>query len=223
MTGFEGFPPQALELYTALAADNTREFWAEHKTVYEQAVRDPMRALVDELADEFGPAKVFRPHRDLRFSADKTPYKTSQGAFVGGRAGLGYYVRLDGHGLVAGGGFRSHGTDDVRRLRVAVADESTGPQLVSIVAELRASDFAVEGEEVKTRPRDYPADHPRADLLRCRSLMAVKDFGAPDWLARRAALDEVRSAWRRVTPLRDWVLANVAGADQPGATPSAGL
>ena len=83
MAEFTGFPEAALDFYDDLEMDNTKSFWTAHKHVYESAVRAPMVALMTALEDEFGPAKVFRPYRDVRFAKDKTPYKTAQGAFVG--------------------------------------------------------------------------------------------------------------------------------------------
>jgi uncharacterized protein (TIGR02453 family) len=210
MSAFAGFSPAAVRFYADLESDNTREFWAAHKAVYESEVREPMLALLDELEEEFGTAKLFRPHRDLRFSADRTPYKTSQGAYVGSRAGTGWYVRLGADGLVAGGGFRSHGAADVTALRAAVDDEATGPALAEIVAQLRAARFDVEGEQTVRLPRGYDAAHPRAELLRYKSVMVTRSFGTPRWLAGRRTADEVRAAWRAVRPLADWVEANVA-------------
>lgn len=207
-----GFSDQALELYAGLEADNSKTFWAEHKGVWETEVRDPMTALLAGLEEEFGPGKMFRPHRDIRFSKDKTPYKTHQAAFVGATLGIGYYVRLDQHGLLAGGGWRAHAPGQVERYRAAVADETTGPPLVTVVDGLRAAGFTLEGDPVKTRPRGYAADHPRLDLLRNRSLMAVRTFGAPDWLAGPGVLDEVRDTWRAITPLAAWVGTHVESA-----------
>jgi uncharacterized protein (TIGR02453 family) len=209
VTRFEGFSDSALELYAGLEADNSREFWATHKSVYEAEVREPMLALLDELEEEFGTGKLFRPHRDVRFAKDKSPYKTHQGAFVGATLGIGYYLQVDQDGLLAGGGWRSHGADPVRRFRSAVDSAAAGDQLVEVVAALRGSGFTVVGDELKTAPRGYAADHPRIDLLRCRSLMVTRRFGAPDWLASPRALDEVRETWRAVTPLNAWVTAHV--------------
>jgi uncharacterized protein (TIGR02453 family) len=209
MTSFQGFSDRALELYVGLEADNSKEFWAGHKAVWEVEVRDPMTALLDALEDEFGPGKMFRPYRDVRFSKDKTPYKTSQAAFVGSTLGIGYYLRLGADGLLAGGGWRAHEPGQVERYRAAVADEESGPPLVAAVDALRAAGFTVEGDPVKTRPRGFPADHPRLDLLRNRSLMVARSFGAPDWLGTPQALDQVRTAWRAVTPLAGWVTKHV--------------
>jgi len=210
---FTGISDRALEFYEELAANNSRPFWAERKTVYETEVRDPMRALVAELEPEFGEASLFRPHRDVRFSKDKSPYKTHQGAFVGIEPGIGYYVQVDAEGLLAGGGFHYHASTQVERYRRAVDDESTGTGLVAVVTALRDAGFELEGEQLKTRPRGYDPDHPRIGLLRFKSLMALKRFGAPDWLATPAAVDEVREAWRRLVPLNEWILVNVGPPD----------
>jgi uncharacterized protein (TIGR02453 family) len=212
VTTFAGFSERAVAFYADLAANNTREFWTANKAVYESEVRDPMRALVGELESEFGVAKLFRPHRDTRFSKDKTPYKTGQAALVGEGTGIGYYLAIDSRGLSVGGGFRAHSPAQVARYRSAVDDEATGDKVSDLVEGLRANAFDIEGEPLKTKPRGYAADHPRIELLRCRSLMAVRVFGTPGWLASPKALDEVRDAWHHVTPLNEWVAANVGPA-----------
>lgn len=139
----------------------------------------------------------------------ETPYKTHQGAFVGGTLGVGYYVQVDSEGLLAGGGWRAHEPGQVERFRTAVDDPSAGDELTGIVAALRGSGFDLHGDELKTRPRGYPADHPRLDLLRCRSLMVSRRFGAPGWLASVAALEQVRGTWREVRPLAEWAATHV--------------
>ena len=210
MATFTGFSDEAIELYEALAADNTREFWAAHKAVWETEVRDQFIALTGALEDEFGPAKLFRPHRDTRFSKDKTPYKTHQAALVGETTGIGWYLQLSAAGLLVGGGWRAHDPGQVARYRAAVDEDGAGGQLAGIVSSLRGSGFDVEGDELRTRPRGFPADHPRLDLLRFRSLMVSRAFGAPDWLATPRALGVVRDTWREVTPLATWCAAHVA-------------
>jgi uncharacterized protein (TIGR02453 family) len=211
MGDFTGFPLWGPQFYAELERHNTSEFWAEHKAQWEREVRDPMRALVAALEPEFGPATVFRPHRDIRFSPDKSPYKTHQGAIAGPARGLGYYVGLDADGLIAGGGFRTHSAEQTERFRRAVDDDADGV-LPGIVATLTQHGFAIEGASLKTRPRGYPADHPRIDLLRRKELMAITNVGTPAWLATPAALDHVRAMWQQVRPLAQWVLANVGTA-----------
>ena len=97
---FSGWPEEALDFYDGLAADNTKSYWTAHKAVYDTKVLRPMADLSEELAAEFGEPKIFRPYRDVRFSPDKTPYKTHIGAVVGGTG----YVQLSAEGLGAGAG-----------------------------------------------------------------------------------------------------------------------
>ena len=96
---FGGWPEEALDFYEGLAADNSKTYWTKHKQTYDAAVLRPMTELVEELAPEFGETKIFRPYRDVRFSKDKTPYKTHVGALVGSG-----YVQLSARGLAAGDG-----------------------------------------------------------------------------------------------------------------------
>ena len=80
---FSGWPEEALDFYDGLAADNTKTYWTEHKAFYTDKVLGPMTELTEELAAEFGEPKIFRPYRDVRFSRDKSPYKTHIGATIG--------------------------------------------------------------------------------------------------------------------------------------------
>jgi uncharacterized protein (DUF2461 family) len=68
--------PEAVEFFEGHRADNTRTYWNAHKGVYEASARGPMAELPGELSGEFGPGRIARPYRDIRFRADKSPYKT---------------------------------------------------------------------------------------------------------------------------------------------------
>jgi hypothetical protein len=115
---FTGFPEEALDFYEGLEADNTRPYWTDHKAVFDSCVKAPMTALLEELAPEFGDPKLFRPYRDVRFSKDKTPYKTAAGAIVDGR----FYVQLSAAGLYVAAGAYALSTEQARRLRSAIAE-----------------------------------------------------------------------------------------------------
>lgn len=80
---FQGWPAAALGFYEGLEQDNSRACWTAHTAIYDEAVLGPMTELTDELTGEFGAVKIFRPYRDIRFSADKLPYRTELGATVG--------------------------------------------------------------------------------------------------------------------------------------------
>ena len=209
---FEGFPDEGLVFYEGLEADNSKTYWTRHRSQYESCVRAPLQALVDELAGEFGPAKLFRPYRDVRFSNDKTPYKTHQGAVVeppGSGAGA-WYVQISADGLrVAGGCWRLE-SDQVARYRRAVVDDVQGRRLAEEVRRLTGRGWEVGGDRL-TRPArgfDVP-DDARADLLRHRSLHVGRQFEPAPWLHEREALERVREAWRDVVTLNGWLADNV--------------
>jgi uncharacterized protein (TIGR02453 family) len=211
--GFEGFSDESLRFYDGLEADNSKAYWTDNKKVWETAVQQPMLDLLAELAPEFGDWHVFRPYRDVRFAADKSPYKTAFGATTA----RGGYVQLSAHGLSAASGYWRTASDQVTRLREAVADDVSGPKLAALVAKLTATGFEVSGAQLKTIPRGYDSEHPRADLLRYKTLTAHRDFGAPDWLATPAARDEVAGAWRAIRPLNDWLDRHVGPSTLPAA------
>ena len=209
---FTGFPTGALGFYAGLEADNSKAYWTDHKEQWERLARAPMLALVDALEEEFGEAKLFRPNRDIRFSADKSPYKTHLGAFVTAEPSSGYYVEISATGLRAGGGFRAHSTAQTASLRRAVDAPASGERLESLLDGLRRKGFEVHGEKVRTTPRGYAADHPRIETLRHKELMVIRDFGDPDWLATKSALTRVRDTWRAIRPLNKWVAEHVEKA-----------
>ena len=120
---FNGWPEEALEFYEGLAADNSKAYWTAHKAVYEDTVLRPMTELVEELAAEFGEAKIFRPYRDVRFSADKSPYKTHIGAVLGTG-----YIQLSAEGLATGDGMYGMSPGQLDRYRRAVVERPAGPR-----------------------------------------------------------------------------------------------
>jgi uncharacterized protein (TIGR02453 family) len=207
---FNGWPAEALEFYEGLAADNSKAYWTAHKAVYEQAVHAPMVALLAELESEFGEGRIFRPYRDLRFSADKTPYKTSIAATLAD----GGYVQLTADGLAAGSGMYHMAADQLDRYRRAVGEDGPGEELRRIIAEAARQDIVITGHHsLKTMPRGYPRDHPRADLLRHKGLVAWREWPAAAWLGTAAPRDRVADFLRGARPLCRWLDAHVGESE----------
>ncbi len=210
---FSGWPEEALEFYEGLAADNSKIYWTKHKQTYDAAVLRPMTELVEELAPEFGETKIFRPYRDVRFSKDKTPYKTHIGATVGSG-----YIQLSAQGLAAGDGMYGMAPDQLDRYRLAVAADRTGGELEEVVAAVEQHGIGVAGRDVlKTAPRGYPADHPRIGLLRYKGIVAWKEWPVQDWLETAAARDRVAGFLRATRPLSAWLAGNVGPSATEGA------
>jgi len=198
---FSGWPIEAVEFYEGLRADNSKVYWQDHRDVYERCVRGPMERLLSELADEFGPGKIFRPYRDVLFSADKSPYKTNCAAQIGRG-----YVSFDADELFAGGGLYMPDTTTLQRYRAAVDNERSGARLAEIVAELRGSGYEIMAHDVlKTAPRGYPKDHPRIDLLRHKGIAMMKKWPVGPWLGTATAKKRVVSALRAGAPLDEWL------------------
>ncbi len=208
--GFRGWPPEAIEFFEGLEADNSKSYWTAHKAVYEASVKGPMDELLAELAPEFGEGKVFRPNRDVRFSADKSPYKTAIGAMAGGVG----YVQLSSRGLGVGSGMWMMTTDQLDRYRRAVADDGPGGELVELVADARVHKLEITGHDsLKTAPKGYPRDHPRIELLRHKGLIAWKEWPPAAWLGTRKAKDRVVDFLRAAQPLNAWLAANVGPSE----------
>jgi uncharacterized protein (TIGR02453 family) len=199
---FTGWKGDFVGFFLGLRANNNKAYFEARRRQYEDEVKAPMLALLEDLEPEFGPAhRVSRPHRDIRFSADKSPYKLNI------YAGLarGGYVALDADGLMAAGG--RYMVDDVqlKRLREAVAAERSGQELAGIVGALRKKGYAVEGQELKRVPAPYPQDHPRADLLRHKRLIYWKRWSVEPWIATAKARERVATVWRDGADLNAWL------------------
>ncbi|WP_346619519.1 DUF2461 domain-containing protein [Blastococcus montanus] len=208
---FTGFPDDGLVFYEGLEADNSKTYWTAHRDAYDICVRTPMLALLDELAAEFGPGKVFRPYRDVRFSHDKTPYKTHQGAVVNpeGRGAGAWYVQISADGLLISGGTWRLESDQIGRYRRAVADPVQGPRLEAEVERLRATGWEIQGDRLVRVPAGYSADDDRLELLKHKALHATRHWEPDDWLHTRETLDRVRAGWRDLQQLNAWFADNV--------------
>jgi uncharacterized protein (TIGR02453 family) len=207
--GFQGWPEAALDFFDGLEADNSRSYWTAHKAIYDEVVLGPMTELTDELGAEFGPVKIFRPYRDIRFSADKSPYRTEIGATVGPA-----YIRLSAGGLAAGNGMFHLTADQLSRYRQGVADDLSGGELDRIAGAITGQGISLIGHEtLKSAPRGYPADHPRIKLLQHKGLVAFIEWPVEPWLATPAAKDRLTEFLGATQPLADWLADHVGPAD----------
>jgi len=212
---FGGIPLRACEFYAGLEADNSRAYWNAHKATYERDVKAPLQALAELVEAEFGEPKLFRAHRDVRFSADKSPYKEHQGLVVGQPPALGYYVQISADGLALGGGFHAASPAQTAAWRAAVDAPASGAALATAVDAAVADGAEIRGDRVKTTPRGYAADHPRIDLLRLKELMLIWHVGTPDWLETPAAADHIVRRWRTLTPIITWLGEHLPPVQRP--------
>ncbi|HWI72681.1 MAG TPA: DUF2461 domain-containing protein [Baekduia sp.] len=199
---FGGFGPAAFAWFAGLEADNSKTWFTAHRPEYDGEVRGPLTELLEELAGD-APVHLARPHRDIRFSRDKSPYKTRAYGTIDRRL----YAELAATGLFAGTGYYGLERDQLERYRAAVADDAAGTALESIVGALDAGGVETYGEALKTVPRGFDRDHPRAPLLRHKLLIAgARTPPDPErGISRDAALEHLRDTWSACAPMLAWL------------------
>ncbi|HSR25966.1 MAG TPA: DUF2461 domain-containing protein [Candidatus Eisenbacteria bacterium] len=200
---FDGWKGDFVGFFRGLELDNSKRYFEAHRRQYEQEVRRPMEELVAELEPVLGRGKLFRINRDIRFSADKSPYKTNIAA-VAGRL----YIHLDARVFFMATGAHHPGTPWLARYREAVAGPA-GAELARLVEGARAAGLSVGGNEMKTAPRGYRPDHERIELLRWREVGVGRQFDIEPWIATRAVKDRVLETWAIMRPFADWLTENV--------------
>lgn len=204
---FGGWKGDFRGFFLGLQADNSKAYFEARRRQYEDEVKGPMIALLADLEPEFGPARLSRPNRDIRFSADKSPYKTN----IYADAPSGGYVALDANGLVAAGGRYMMDSPQLARFREAISADTSGKELAAIVAALREKDYEVGGQELKRVPPPHPQDHPRGDLFRHKRLIYWRRWEIGRWIATAEARERVAQVWRHGADLNAWLSTHLDG------------
>jgi uncharacterized protein (TIGR02453 family) len=198
---FSGWKGDFKGFFLGLQMNNSKAYFESHRKQYEQDVKAPMVALLADLEAEFGAARLSRPNRDIRFSADKSPYKTN----IYASTSAGGYVALDADGLVAGGGRHMIEPSDLVTFREAVAAKGSGEKIAAIVSALSTKGYEVAGQELKRVPSPHPQDHPRGDLLKHKRLIYWRRWAIEPWIATPKARERVRLSWVDGRDLEGWL------------------
>ena len=202
--GFTGFPRAATEFFRDLARNNNRDWFQAHKEVYEQACREPLKALITEL-DPMGAVHLSRINRDMRFSRDGAPYKTHIAGGVGRN-----YINLSAAGLWIGTGMYRPEPAVLQKVRSAMAADKSGRELTKIVSMLRRKGYDVDTHEsLNSAPRGFDADHPRIDLLRMKDIFSGRLIEPGPVLASRKSVAAVKKVIADVEPLGAWLSRHV--------------
>ncbi len=189
---FQGFPKKGLTFLAQLKKHNTREWFEKHKDEFESFVKLPMQSLIVALQPHFetfapeyevNPKRsIFRIYRDVRFSKDKSPYKTHLAAhFVlrgkpKGTEGSGYYVHIEPGEVFVGAGIYMPDGEQLKKIRKLIAENSA--EFLSLVRDrkLKKSLGSIEGEKLQRVPRGYDPDHPMAEWLRFKQFFVGKSW-----------------------------------------------
>jgi uncharacterized protein (TIGR02453 family) len=223
MSKFEGFGPGVRQWFTGLEADNSKEYFAARRGFFEASVRGQMEAMLDELAGRFGgEVKMFRQNRDIRFSPDKSPYKTNTYGVIYGspKAAQGLYASISARGLVAGSGYHAMARDQLERYREQVHDAKRGAELARLVAKTEQAGLQIWGETLATAPRGYAKDHERIALLRRKSLSLGASLSLGRGIGRSDALQFVAKTWRAAAPVTRWLDEHVGASALPAQRPA---
>jgi uncharacterized protein (TIGR02453 family) len=202
---FTGFRPSARVFLSGVGEQNTKTFFEAHRDEYISDIRQPLEDLLAEAQETYGPGRVTRPNRDVRFSKDKSPYKTTASMWAGDVGGV--YLSVTATGLEVGGGLYDPSRDQLTRAREAIDSRPlVAKQLTQILDKINRDGFEVAGPSLKTAPRGFARDHPAIELLRLKHYAALKH------LPLNATPDKIRATWTAVEPLIAWCSKNVGAA-----------
>ncbi len=222
---FPGFPPESLPFLRDLKANNKREWFQPRKPVYEEKVKAPMVELVLALGEElrdFGtdlvtaPDKaIYRIYRDVRFSKDKSPYKTHVAAVFSVRglekhAGAGLYFHVSPDELLVGGGIYRPGSRELLAIRQRIAAGHEALRAICKERMFRHFFGQITGERLKRIPKGFAPDHPAADLLVYKQFLAAGHLD-PAIAETPKLFQELVERFRAIEPLIVFLNSALAG------------
>jgi len=222
---FKGFGQDAQVFYQALGDNNSRQWLEDNRSIYEKEVRDPAEEFIIALGDTLenaypavnfntrrnGAGSLMRINRDIRFSPNKSPYKTNLGIIFWMGEGKktevpGFYFHIGVDQIFFYGGQHIFPKDILERYRASVAAEKTGQRLQVVLDSLAKQDLPCFEEPAWKRvPRAYPADHPRANLLRFAG-MGVARILEPHTIMDANLVKECAACALRMRPLMAWLM-----------------
>jgi uncharacterized protein (TIGR02453 family) len=194
---FTGFRPEALDFLVELSLNNDRSWFQPRKAAYEALLKDPLERLCTALDEEFRARGIplsasaarspFRIYRDVRFSKDKSPYKTGLGAsfpWAGEGGGVGGYFHLEPGGSFTGGGMWHPAPARLAAWRRAVVEDRARVHSALEDPGFRASFGAVNGDRLTRAPSGFPSDDPDLELLKLKDVTFGRQLSEDEVLAR---------------------------------------
>ena len=220
---FQGFSTRTIQFFNDLSDNNNRGWFNSHKSDYEDHVIAPARDFVLSMGERLralSPAvvadprvnkSIFRIYRDIRFSKDKTPYKTNLALWFplglgGGKfENPGYYFHLDSRILMLGAGIHNFSKPLLQAYRQAVVEPELGLALSDIITSAHQKGYSVGQRTYKRIPRGYDPDHLLADLLRYSGLTFAAEELVPDELFSSELVDYCLEVYRDMVPMVTWL------------------
>lgn len=224
---FAGFSKLTIKFFKDLENNNRRDWFEDHRDTFEKYVMSPAQEFVMQMGELLKPMcpkivanpkvdkSIFRIYRDVRFSKDKTPYKTHLGIFLweGPRKKLGnpgFYLQLDKSKILIAGGLYQLPRELMKPYRDAVSDSKKGAEVSEIIKKIvKNSSYKLGGTHYKRVPKGYAADSTNADLLLHNGLYLYHEGALPKEVYSADFLDYSLSVFKDIMPLHNWIRDNI--------------
>lgn len=230
---FDGFSKRCVSFLKGLAANNNRKWFEAHRADFDDYVMEPARQFVVSLGDrlhEFAPGviveprvdrSIFRIYRDVRFSKDKSPYKTNLGIWFweGGlprKECSGFYFHLEPPTLLLAVGSHMFGKETLAEYRASVIHPKYGARLADAIDKVTDGPYTIGGKHYKRVPRGFDPDDENSDLLLYNGLYAATEIGIPDELHTPGLVDFCANKYRDMSPIHKWLVELTNRVKIPG-------
>ena len=220
---FAGYFPETTQFFADIKENNNKPWFEAHKKDYQKFVVEPTKTFIlamgqrlEELSPNIqydtrmnGSGSMMRIYRDVRFSKDKSPYKTWLGVIFWEGSGKktdspGYYFGLEEDGAGVHAGLHGFPKPFLEAYREAVLDDKLGEELKEVLATMPSA-YAVSDKHYKRVPRGFDKEHPRADLLLYNSMVVSAPRFSPDVLTSANLVDACFEHYRQMAPLQQWL------------------
>ncbi|MDR3626187.1 MAG: DUF2461 domain-containing protein [Ignavibacteriaceae bacterium] len=220
---FENFPKKTVDFLKKLSKNNNKEWFEEHRDDYNSRLLEPAFQFVTEMGDELSAIvpnimavpkidkSVFRLHRDVRFSKDKSPYKTNLGIYLWeGKKKMessGFYFHIDPKGFFISSGIYMPSKEQIKIIRDAVVDPLLGNELSNVIKKvLKRGDYTLGGKTYKKIPRGYDPSSPNAEYLLYYGLYAYYESSDFSELTNKDIIDYSFKKYKDMLPLHQWLV-----------------
>jgi uncharacterized protein (TIGR02453 family) len=220
---FEGFADANAKFFSALAKHQNRDWFQAHKAQFEEGYNEPMKALLHEVRSavdksfrhcDLDEPKIFRIYRDVRFSKDKSPYKTHIGGVIPVKRGgkmtevpMALYFHVGQPHPFGAAGHYMMDPPALDRFRKAVADDKRGRELDKILATLEKKGFSIDSHGTYARvPKGYDPAHPRAEHLKRKGLTVGFPSLPKGILAQKKLVPWLATQSITSAPLVEWLV-----------------
>ena len=222
MAQFNGFPKEYFSFFNKLKKNNSKQWFEKHRDDYDQLVMHPARGFVTAMGEKLRKIapevnavpkinkSLFKINRDVRFSNDKSPYKTYMGIWLWEGDGKrmecsGFYLHVENKNVLIGVGIKMFSKPLIDRYRRAVVDKNQGAALKSAVRKISAKGYLIDCKHYKKVPRGYDAEHPNAEFLLYNGLTARVEEKVPDVFFSDALIDYAYTHYKNMLPLHRWL------------------